>query len=79
VESIRKQIEGYTTIREKVSISVDLPLRTECKRVLAHAAEEADLLSHKFIGTEHLLLGLLREQDCFAAKLLNERGVFIEK
>ena len=79
VESIRKQIEGYTTIREKVSISVDLPFRTECKRVLAHAAEEADLLSHKFIGTEHLLLGLLREQDCFAAKLLNERGVFIEK
>ena len=35
VESIRKQIEGHTTIREKVSTSVDLPLSNECKRVLA--------------------------------------------
>src|SRR6266403_1060114 len=39
VESIRKQIEGHTTIREKVSTSVDLPLSNECKRVLAYAAE----------------------------------------
>src|SRR5215470_8867514 len=61
VESIRKQIEDHTTIREKVSTSVDLPLSNECKRVLAYAAEEAERLSHKHIGTEHLLLGLLRE------------------
>ena len=57
VESIRKQIEGHTTIREKVSTSVDLPLSNECKRVLAYAAEEAERLSHRHIGTEHLLLG----------------------
>ena len=61
VESIRKQIEAHTTIREKVSTSVDLPLSNECKRVLAYAAEEAERLGHKHIGTEHLLLGLLRE------------------
>ena len=41
IESIRKQIEGHTTIRDKVSASVDLPLSNECKRVLAYAAEEA--------------------------------------
>src|SRR5215470_3901320 len=75
VESIRKQIEGHTTIREKVSTSVDLPLSNECKRVLAYAAEEAERLSHKHIGTEHLLLGLLREEKCFAAKILHERGL----
>src|SRR6202022_2465977 len=40
VESIRKQIEGHITIREKVSTSVDLPLSNECKRVLAYADEE---------------------------------------
>src|SRR6266446_5577344 len=57
VESIRKQIEGHTTIREKVSTSVDLPL------------------SHEHIGTEHLLLGLLREEKCFAAEILHERGL----
>ena len=75
VESIRKQIEQHTTIREKVSTSVDLPLSNECKRVLAYAAEEAERLSHKHIGTEHLLLGLLREEKCFAAEILTERGL----
>ena len=75
IESIRKQIEGRTTIREKVSTSVDLPLSQECKRVLAYAAEEAERLSHKHIGTEHLLLGLLREDKCFAAEILHERGL----
>ena len=75
VESIRKQIEGHTTIREKVSTSVDLPLSNECKRVLAYAAEEAERLSHKHIGTEHLLLGLLREEKCFAAEILHQRGL----
>ena len=75
VESIRKQIEGHTTIREKVSTSVDLPLSHECKRVLAYGAEEAERLSHKHIGAEHLLLGLLREEKCFAAEILHERGL----
>jgi ATP-dependent Clp protease ATP-binding subunit ClpC len=75
VESIRKQIEGHTTIREKVSTSVDNTLSNECKRVLAYAAEEAERLSHKHIGTEHLLLGLLREEKCFAAEILQERGL----
>ena len=75
VESIRKQIEQHTTVREKVSTSVDLPLSNECKHVLAYAAEEAERHSHKHIGTEHLLLGLLREEKCFAAEILMERGL----
>ena len=75
VESIRKQIEGHTAVREKVSTSVDLPLSHECKRVLAYAAEEAERLSHKHIGTEHLLLGLMREDKSFAAEILHERGL----
>jgi bifunctional UDP-N-acetylglucosamine pyrophosphorylase/glucosamine-1-phosphate N-acetyltransferase len=75
VESMRKQIEAHTTIREKVSSSVDLPLSDESKRVLAYAAEEAQRLGHSHIGTEHLLLGLLREEKCFAAQVLEERGL----
>jgi alanine-synthesizing transaminase len=75
VEIIRRQIEGHTTIREKVSTSVDLPLSNEGKRVLAYAADEAERLSHKHIGTEHLLLGLLREEKCFAAEILHQRGL----
>ncbi len=79
VEAIRKQIEAHTTIREKTSTSLDLPLSNENKRVMAYAAEEAERLGHKHIGTEHLLLGLLREEGCFAADLLKERGVKLEK
>jgi len=77
VEAIRKQVEGHTTMREKVSTSVDLPLSNEGKRVLAYAAEEAARLSHQHIGTEHLLLGLLREENSFAAQLLKERGIML--
>src|SRR3984893_3792707 len=75
VALIRLMLEGHTTIREKVSTSLDLPLSNECKRVLAYAAEEAEQLSHKHIGTEHLLLGLLREEKCIAAEILHERGL----
>ena len=75
VEAIRKQVEDHTTVREKVSTSVDLPLSEEAKRVLIHAAEEAERLSHKHIGTEHLLLGLLRGETSFAARILNEHGI----
>ena len=74
-EDIYRTIETATIKREKVSTSVDLPLSEEGKRVLAHAAEEAERLSHKHIGTEHLLLGLLRGEKSFAARILNENGV----
>jgi ATP-dependent Clp protease ATP-binding subunit ClpC len=43
--------------------------------VLAYGAEEAERLNHKHIGTEHLLLGLLREEKSFAADILHERGL----
>jgi len=78
IESIRKQIEARTPIREKVATSVDLPLSEEFKRVLDHATEEADRLSHKHIGSDHLLLGLLREEKCFAAEILQGYGLRVE-
>ena len=77
-ELIRKKIEAVTSVREKVSTSVDLPLSGECKRVLGYMAEESENLSHKHIGTEHLLLGLLREEGSFAAELLRECGLRLE-
>lgn len=78
VESIRRQIEKETVIGEKVSTSVDLPLSNESKRVLTYAAEEAERLGHKHIGTEHLMLGILREEGCFACRMLTQRGIEIE-
>src|SRR5256885_3169225 len=75
IESIRKEIEGRPLLREKISPSVELPLAPETKRVLAYAHEESDRLQHRHIGTEHLLLGLLREERSMAAEILYERGL----
>jgi len=75
LESIRKEIEGRTVFREKVSTSVDIPFSAETKRVLQFAAEEADRLLHTYIGTEHLLLGILREERSVAASILYEKGM----
>ncbi len=75
IESIRKEIEGRTVVREKISTSVDLPLSAVAKRVLSYAQEESERLQHRYIGTEHLLLGLLREEKSLAAEILYERGL----
>jgi len=75
LESIRKEIEGRTIFREKVSTSVDIPFSADTKRVLQFAAEEADRLLHTYIGTEHLLLGILREERSVAASILYEKGM----
>src|ERR671916_505069 len=75
LENIRKEIEGRTVFREKVSTSVEIPFSAETKRVLGFAAEEADRLLHNYIGTEHLLLGILREERSVAATILMEKGM----
>jgi hypothetical protein len=77
IESIRKQIDARTPKRP--AKSVDLPLSNACKRVLAYAAEEAERLAHRWIGTEHLLLGLLREKDCVAAEILRQHGFELDQ
>ena len=75
LEHIRKQIESRTVFREKVSTSVEIPFSGESKRLLQFAAEEADRLLHNYIGTEHLLLGILREERSVAASILMEKGM----
>jgi hypothetical protein len=78
-ESIRAEITGSTSHRKSTPTSIDLPLTAESRRVLAYGVEEAERLAHQHIGSEHLLLGLLREENCFGARMLRERGVEISK
>ncbi len=73
IESIRREIETRITIRERISTSVEVPLSLECKRILNYATEEAERLTHKHVGTEHLLLAILREEKCFASEILHAR------
>ncbi len=79
VESIRANLEKQFVPRAKISTSIDLPLSHQCKRALANGAEEAERLNHKHIATEHLFLGLLREKECIASKLMAENGVTVSR
>lgn len=76
-EQVWREVEHKKPLHPPIPAGVDLPLSPEGKHVLRLAAEEADQLSSKKIRTEHLLLGLLREEGCFAAELLNGRGVHL--
>ena len=77
-DRIRREIEQKTVFREKISTSVEIPFSAEAKRVLNFAAEEADRLLHNYIGTEHLLLGILREDRSVAASILTQKGMRLD-
>jgi hypothetical protein len=55
-----------------------LPATPVVKKTIEHAIEEAKNLNHKYVGTEHLLLGLLRERDGVAAQVLMNLGLKLE-
>ncbi len=79
LEKIRLEVEKYVSSPgETISASSSLPFTPKAKKVLELAMEEARNLEHNYIGTEHLLLGVLREQDGMAAQVLLNLGVKLE-
>jgi hypothetical protein len=72
---IRAEVEKRTTRGEPSRTSVEVPLSTESKEILNLAADSAGRLGHKMIETEHLLLGILRVENCLAAQILSARGL----
>jgi|HubBroStandDraft_1064217.scaffolds.fasta_scaffold16854_4 uncharacterized protein (TIGR02246 family) len=77
-QALRGEIESQITRGERISTAVEIPLSPECKRILKKAAEEAERMGHKHVGTEHLLVGVLCEEDCRAARLLRDRGLTLD-
>ena len=78
-DEMRAAIIASSKPQGKKLTSVDLKLNNDCKRILAYGAEEAMRLSQKHIGIEHLLLGILREEACLAARILGEQGLSLKK
>lgn len=76
---IREAIVQATEVRPPTPTSIDLPLSKECKRILAFGAEESTSSGRQDVDTEDLLLGILREENSFAAKLLVDRGIDLEQ
>lgn len=74
-EEIRAAVEKRGGPREAIPSSADLPLSSESKRVLSYAVEESDAFSHPYVGTEHLLLGLLRQEKTQAGEFLLQHGL----
>ena len=70
VEKVRREVEKLVVVADKEAPSGPLPFTPQAKRVLELASEEARALGHPYIGTEHILLGLLSEQDSVAAQVL---------
>jgi ATP-dependent Clp protease ATP-binding subunit ClpC len=75
VDTIRREVEMRIILRERIPQSVELQLSPETKRILAFANEESERLKMRNIGTEHLLLGILREERSIASEILFEQGV----
>lgn len=78
IEIMRSRIQRHAPQHERIPTSVELPLAPETKRVLHYAHEESDRFSDRHIGTEHLLLGLMREERCVAARVLTDMGLTLE-
>ncbi|MEK7413035.1 MAG: ATP-dependent Clp protease ATP-binding subunit [Planctomycetota bacterium] len=78
VEKVRREVEKLVKPTEKSGPSGPLPFTPQAKRVLELASEEARALGHPYIGTEHILLGLLSEQDSVAAQVLINLQVKLE-
>ncbi len=74
-ELLQAELERRGPTREKLSTSVEIPFNDEAKRALQHAEEEAERLMHPSIGTEHILLGLLRLESSVAGRMLFDRGM----
>src|SRR6476660_4388427 len=73
-DEVRREIEGDRIFVERISSTAELPLSEESKKILAYASHEAESMMHPYVGTEHLLIGLLRVDGCVAGRLLAARG-----
>jgi ATP-dependent Clp protease ATP-binding subunit ClpC len=73
--SLRDELLGERVTVERVSTSPDLPLAEETKKALAFAVHEAESMGHTNVGSEHLVLGLLRVEDSATAEYLNSHGI----
>jgi ATP-dependent Clp protease ATP-binding subunit ClpC len=77
LRALREELLGDRLALERVSTSPDLPLAEEAKRALAFAVHEAEGMGHAGVGTEHLLLGLLRVEGTAAHEFLTSHGLDI--
>jgi len=78
-KQLRLELERNLPKSTSGPVEGDIPFTPKAKKVLEYAVEEARLMGHNYIGTEHLLLGIVREKDGLAAKILGSFGVKLQQ
>ncbi|QNO14821.1 ATP-dependent Clp protease ATP-binding subunit [Alkalicella caledoniensis] len=78
IEGVKTQIEGLIGKGEK-PIEGNIGFSPRSKMVVQLATDEAQILGHNYVGTEHILLGLIKEGEGVAAKVLDNLGVDLDK
>jgi ATP-dependent Clp protease ATP-binding subunit ClpC len=79
LETVRMEVEKQVGTGPDQKMIGNIPYTPRVKKVLSLAAKEAKALNHTYVGTEHILLGLLREGDGVAARVLKNLDVDIEQ
>ena len=79
LESVRREVEKAVNVGPETKTVGNVPFTPRAKKVLALAGSEARALNHAYVGTEHILLGLLREGEGVAARVLKNLTVDLEK
>src|SRR5512140_2373740 len=79
LETVRMEVEKQVGSGPDQKMIGNIPYTPRVKKVLALAGKEAKALNHTYVGTEHILLGLLREGDGVAARVLKNLDVDIEQ
>ncbi|MFA6002593.1 MAG: ATP-dependent Clp protease ATP-binding subunit [Elusimicrobiota bacterium] len=75
---VRSEIEKIVGTGDNVMLLGEIPFTPRAKKVLEYAVEEAQHMGHSYVGTEHLLLGLIREEEGVAARVLENLGLRLE-
>jgi ATP-dependent Clp protease ATP-binding subunit ClpC len=79
LETVRMQVEQQVGSGPETKMVGNIPYTPRVKKVLALASKEAKALNHSYVGTEHILLGLLREGEGVAAQVLRNLDVNLDK
>src|SRR3954462_10591628 len=79
LETVRMEVEKQVGSGPETKMVGNIPYTPRVKKVLALASKEAKSLNHSYVGTEHILLGLLREGEGVAARVLKNLEVDIER
>jgi len=79
LETVRQEVEKQVGTGPESKMSGNIPYTPRVKKVLALAGKEAKALQHSYVGTEHVLLGLLREGEGVAARVLKNLEVDLDR